>query len=78
MFLQLQLVTLNVSPLRIFLRRNFSKLGGATNTTYGFKSDERNNLRLCGCRFSTQIFPIATTARIASKDVPKISINIVS
>lgn len=62
--------TLNGSPLRIFFRRSFSRLGGATRTTYGFKSDERKSFRLCGCRLSTHIFPLATTARMASKEVP--------
>lgn len=68
----LPLHTLKGSPLRIFFTRNFSMLGGATRTTYGFKSDDRNSFRLCGCKFSTQILPLATTARMASKEVPVI------
>lgn len=64
------LLTLTGSPILNFFCRNFSRLGGATSTTYGFKSDARNNLRLCGCKFSTQILPLETTVRIASSDVP--------
>lgn len=41
-------LTLNGSPDLIFFCRNFSKLGGATKTTYGFKSDDLNNFKLCG------------------------------
>lgn len=64
--------TLNGSPLRSFFWRNFSRLGGATKTTYGFKSDARRSFKLCGCKFSTQILPLATTALIASREVPDI------
>lgn len=63
--------TLYGSPDLIFFCRNFSKLGGATNTINGFKSDDLSSLRLCGCKFRTQIFPLSTTARIASSDVPE-------
>jgi hypothetical protein len=65
-----QKLTLYCSPLRIFFCRNFSKLGGATSTVYGFKSDDLSNFRLCGCKLSTQILPLFTTARIASREVP--------
>lgn len=65
------MVTLNGSPFLIFFCRNFSKLGGATRTTYGFKSDARSNFKLCGWRFSTQILPLPTTVRMASRDVPE-------
>lgn len=63
-------LTLYGSPVRIRFWRNFSKLGGATKTVYGFKSDERNSFKLCGCKFRTQILPLETTARMASNDVP--------
>lgn len=63
-------LTLYGSPLRIFFWRSFSRLGGATKTTYGFKSDARNSFKLCGCKLRTQIFSLETTARIASSEVP--------
>lgn len=69
------LLTLNVSPLAIFFWRNFSRLGGATSTTYGFKSDARNNFKLCGCKLSTHILPLDTTVRIASSEVPATTKN---
>lgn len=62
--------TLYGSWLRSFFCRNFSRLGGATSTTYGFKSLARSNFKLCGCKFNTQILPLDTTVRIASRDVP--------
>lgn len=37
---------------------------------YGFKSEALSNLKDCGCKFKTQIFPDATTDLIASRDVP--------
>jgi hypothetical protein len=39
-------LTLYVSPFLIFFWRSFSRLGGATNTTYGFKSDVRSIFKL--------------------------------
>lgn len=67
---QLGPLTLKGSPFRIFFCRNLSRLGGATSTTYGFRSEARSSFKLCGCRFSTQILPLATTVRMASSEVP--------
>lgn len=63
--------TLTGSLVRTFFWRNFSRLGGATSTTYGFKSEARKSFKLCGCKFNTHIFPLDTTVRIASREVPK-------
>lgn len=62
--------TLNASPFLSFFCLNFSRAGGATRTTYGFRSEFLKILRDCGCKFKTQILPAATTERIASREVP--------
>lgn len=62
--------TLKASPLRTFFCLKTSNEGGDTSITYGFKSEALNNFKLCGCKFSTHIFPLDTTVRMASSDVP--------
>lgn len=64
--------TLNASPLRTFFCLSTSNDGGDTSITYGFKSEALNNFKLWGCKFKTHIFPLDTTVRIASNDVPDI------
>lgn len=70
-------LTFTGSLLRSFFWRSFSRLGGATSTTYGFRSEARSSFRLCGCRLITQNLPLETTVRMASIDVPVCECRIV-
>jgi hypothetical protein len=49
---------------------NVSRFGGAMKTTNGFKSEVLRFFKDCGWKLHTQILPVFTTDRMASRLVP--------